>query len=341
MSYLWHQHLFPLSPRLSESDPQVTYVANRDTCVQCYGRISQKVKLLKNLEQCQSRLVKRILKKLSLLNSSRQRGSQSPSKKLILPEQLLDHCQGFVLPQVSRGSSQEGALRMLRGEAAKVQEVSGAIVRAQQQFEKYLAWLGPIEAPEDVAMAREDEKELASELALSVDMLASLEVALPSLLQVGKYNFDPSTSGSEELQRRQRRVSTEVCLRQLSLLASSHLEEISSFDQQEPLPSAENQKRGGPPQTQLAPDPFLELSLASLLSANRMASQETFDSEHTPRLHSSPDSEGFDAALQSLRDNHREAIERTITTTKRYSPYEFAALRKDPREGEQVLSLLR
>jgi hypothetical protein len=357
LSCLWSHHLFPLSPRRLpfrvNPSPSCGRLLTRDTCVQSYGRIVQKVKLLKSLEQCRTNLVSKIMTKLSLLHS---RENRSPSKRIPIPPdlQLLDHCQGFVLSQSStRGSTQEGSLRKLREEAALAEEISQSSLKFQSQFVKYFDWIGavdppPPEAPLTTSSFPNSEisvRDLHEELVKSADMIASLESVLPMLLLYGKYCFVPSpsssTSNGEESQRRLRVASSESCLQELTITAASQLEDLAvlvSYDVSDlssPSPVAKIQeteradKSSHPSPPPLDPTPedgkSLELSLTSLLSSQLPSAFHLSSEEESPHL--SVQESGAGESLNRLRDNHRGVIQKTVLATQKFNcPYEFGSL---------------
>lgn len=299
LSLLWCQHFFPLYPLATVAFP---LIPTRDTNIQGYGRISQKLRLLKNLEQCHSRLLKKITTKLKhLLNQSLSEGT-SPDHRF-----LLEHCQGFLMPPSPSGSSQEGSLRKLREEVRIVEELTEDSYRKQQYLEKYFEWVGVDASPSPEFSFDSSTRSFSEELIQSAGMVASIESILPLLLVNKKYTFPPPSN--EENQKRSIKVSTDVCLRHLCLAAIQNLERMS------PTKCGLD---GLDSEVTILPhiacraivDPNLELSLSSFLCLPPQPSEE------------------IERALHHLRQSNNEVIQKTIAATKKYSLFEFDTLRK-------------
>jgi hypothetical protein len=354
LSCLWSRHLFPLSskPLPSRVTTSRSHNFTRDTCVQSYGRIIQKIKLLKSLERCRTHLLNKITTKLSLLHS--KEGSQSPSKRITIPpdQQLLDHCTGFIMPQSMRGSTQEGSLRKLREETATAEEMTQNSLKFQSLVVKYFDWIGevdpsPRKAPTSFALTSDtEERDFHEELTKSVDMIASLESVLPLLLLHGKYCFVPSsssfssTTSVEEPQRRSRAVSSELCLHELALIAASQLEDLSALGSNDEIAHSsgemESTPHAHPPLScpSLEQDKFLELSLASLLFPLPPQTPHPSVGSLCCVLEAGVEG-GVGETLDRLRDNHRGVLQKTISATQKYNcPYEFGSLPRRTAEGE-------
>lgn len=368
ISILWYQSLFPIIPRTISIISPITNLDNynnRESSIQGYGRIIHKLKLLKDLEQCRLKLMRKIIEKFNEIKLNQEKEGIKTNVN-INDEDFLTVCLGLILPDVLTGSKQEGSLRMLRNEISKIEESICIVNETQVHMEKYLNWLG-IPEQDNILINLNlnnstDEIELNNELLECIDMLASIESILPNILLNGHlpilnndeiyqvnigYQSSIISNNNQNIHNNNEDKSTNNCIQKLCDIAENHLFQINnnynnSEHNENEESSIEEEKKDKKEIKLITPSTLTTASTTTLLtelSSNQIIhlpfnihDETSIDLSMSSLFGISSLLENnyeMETTLMSLRNSHSEVLQRTKNITKKYSPYEFVSLKEE------------